>query len=453
MSGRRIGVVGGGLAGISAALEAADGGAEVVLVERRPSLGGLTTSIRHNGLSFDNGQHVFLRCCTSYRGLLHRINASSQVFLQARLEVPVLSPNGVVASITRSRLPAPFHLAGSLARYRHLSIRERGHLGTAAVALLRLDPDDVSLDDISFGAWLAQRGQGDRAIDRLWNLIALPTINVSANEASLKLAVKVFRVGLLDEADAGDIGWSSVPLAELHGANAAAALEAAGVEAVLGTPVTSIEPISGGTFGLRTDGRQINVDALVVATPARAAVALGAVDDPTCADRLGASPIVNIHLLFDRRVTDLSFAACIDSPIQFIFDRTASSGATSGQCLAISLSAADDYIGRRSHELVHSFTEATAVMFPAARNANLLDAFVTRERAATFRASPGTDSFRPASETKTPGLFLAGAWCDTGWPATMEGAVRSGTLAATSALGHLAGVAGRRERHLEEAVT
>jgi squalene-associated FAD-dependent desaturase len=448
----RLGVVGGGLAGIAAALTAADGGAEVVLLERRPTLGGLTSSIQRNGLSFDNGQHVFLRCCTEYRELLGRMGATSQVLLQRRLDVPVLRPGGASASIGRSRLPAPFHLAGALARYRHLSLRERAGLLGAALALRRLDPDDALLDAIAFGPWLAEHGQSERAIERLWNLIALPTLNVPAGEASLKLATKVFRVGLLDRADAGDIGWSAVPLGELHGANAAQALGAAGVEVALSSPVGSVERSAGGGFVVTTGTRKLAVDTVIVATPPRSAVALGAFEDGRAAEALGASPIVNVQLLLDRRVTELPLAACVDSPIQFVFDRTSSSGATSGQCLAISLSAATAYIGRRSADLASYFMEAIADVFPAARNARLLDAVVTRERAATFLPRPGSHALRPASTTRTPGLFLAGAACDTGWPATMEGAVRSGRDSAARALCFL-GRGRREQRPLEEAVT
>ncbi len=344
MSPVRIGVVGGGLAGIAAALAAADGGAEVVLVERRPALGGLTTSIRRNGLSFDNGQHVFLRCCTAYRDFIERIGAAEQVFVQARLDLPVLAPDGSRASIRRTALPAPLHLLGSLARYRHLSVRERVQLARPALALRRLEPEDALLDDVSFGDWLAGKGQSSRAVEHLWNLIALPTLNVPASRAPLGLATKVFRVGLLDRADAGDIGWSRVPLAELHGQNAARALAAAGVETVLGSPVSSIDRSPGGSFTVTSAGRRMVVDAVVVATPPRVSAALGAFGDPDAAERLGTSPIVNVHLVLDRQVIDLPLVACVNSPIQFIFDRTASSGATSGQCLAISLSAADEYI-------------------------------------------------------------------------------------------------------------
>jgi squalene-associated FAD-dependent desaturase len=433
----RIGVVGGGLAGIAAALSAADAGAEVVLVERRPSLGGLTSSIQHNGLSFDNGQHVFLRCCTAYRAFLERIGGADQVYLQRRLDVPVLAPNGQRATISRNALPAPLHLAGSLAKYRHLSVFERARLVGAALALRRLDPDDPSLDEVSFADWLKRHGQSARAIDRLWNLIALPTINVSAQDASLALAVKVFRVGLLDQSDGADMGWSKVPLAQLHGANGLRALDAAGVNTQLNASVSSIERTSSGSFLIGAAEKSLSVDAVIIATSPRALASFGVPAGESIAEGLGSSPIVNVHLVLDRRVTDLAMAAVVDSPIEYIFDRTESSGVTSGQCLVLSLSAADRYLGVGSPELVSTFLAALRDLFPAAREAQLVDALVTRERAATFRASPGVGAFRPAMTTEVPGLFLAGAWCSTGWPATMEGAVRSGNQAASEALAHL----------------
>jgi squalene-associated FAD-dependent desaturase len=432
----RVGIVGGGLAGITAALSAADAGAHVVLVERRPSLGGLTSSIHHNGLSFDNGQHVFLRCCTEYLAFLERIGAADQVYLQRRLDVPVLAPDGSRATIKRSAWPAPLHLAGSLAKYRHLSIGERARLVRAALALRRLDPDDRSLDEVSFADWLVRHGQSARAIDRLWNLIALPTLNVATRDASLALAVKVFRVGLLDRSDGADMGWSKVPLAELHGTNATRALSAAGVETLLNASASSIERTSTGSFVIGA-AEGVVVDAVIVATSPRALASFGVPSGAKIAEGLGASPIVNVHLVFDRKITDLEMAAVIDSPIEYLFDRTASSGVRSGQCLAISLSAADRYLGVGSPELVATFLAALRDLFPAAREARLVDSLVTRERAATFRAAPGARAFRPATTTDVPGLFLAGAWCDTGWPATMEGAVRSGNLAARQALAHL----------------
>ena len=327
MSRPRLVVIGGGLAGMSAALSAADAGCEVTLVERRRRLGGLTWSFERNGRWFDNGQHVFMRCCNEYRAFIERLGMSGSVTLQPRLEVPVLSPAGTRASIRRSGLPAPLHLAVAIARYRHLSVADRGSLVRAILALQKLDPEDPELDNVTFGEFLAGHGQSPRAVAALWNLIVLPTLNLPAERASLALAVKVFRTGLLDTADGGDMGWSNVPLGELHGDAGERALSSAGVEMVFGTAVEQISPAGGG-FTVTAGARSVEASAVVVATPPPVTAGLvpPAAGLPDLSG-LGTSPIVNVHLVLDRRVTDLPFAAGVDSPVQFIFDRTGSSGA------------------------------------------------------------------------------------------------------------------------------
>ncbi|MGH9008195.1 MAG: hydroxysqualene dehydroxylase HpnE [Acidimicrobiales bacterium] len=442
MSRAEVVVVGGGLAGIAAALDAADAGAGVTLLERRGKLGGLTWSFQRKGRWFDNGQHVFLRCCTAYREFLERIGATSMTHLQPRLEVPVLAPGGRTSVISRSSLPAPLHLLGSLARYRHLTLADRARLARPALGLRRLDLDDPALDDRTFGSWLAERGQRPAAIAALWNLIALPTLNVSADEASLALAAMVFRTGLLDRAEAGDIGWSSVPLGELHGEQAAKALDEAGVEVHLAAVVDALET-SGPRRVLRAGGRSYAADAVIVTTPPE--VSAGLLGDGVLGPvaRLGASPIVNVHLVLDRKVTDLAMFACVESSVQFVFDRTGSAhfgsaaAATGEQCLSISLSGAEADVGRRPEDLISSYRDALGDVLPAVRDANLLDGVVSRERSATFRAVPGSASLRPSVTTSLDRVLVAGAWCDTGWPATMEGAVRSGSAAAAAALARI----------------
>ena len=446
MSASRVVVVGGGLAGISAALAAADGGAEVALVERRARLGGLTWSFERKGRWFDNGQHVFLRCCTAYREFIDRIGANDQVHLQPRLDIPVLAPGGTRADITRTNLPSPLHLAGALARYRHLSVSDRLRLGRATLALRRLDLDDPALDDETFGSWLARHGQRPAAIERLWDLITLPTVNVPASEASLALAAKVFRTGLLDRADGADVGWSLVPLSELHGANGNRALEDAGVELLLGTSVEGIDGPSAGHAGhtVKTAERALKADAVVVATAPGVAETMLPAGVLPAVSGLGTSPIVNVHLVLDRRVTDLPLAAAVGSPVQFVFDHTGAAGMDPGgsaQCLVVSLSAADRYLGQRPEDLIRTFHGALGDLFPTARRAELIDGVVSREHTATFRGAPGTGALRPSSATSVPGVFVAGAWCDTGWPATMEGAVRSGNDAAGAVLAFLGSAA------------
>ena len=231
----------GGSPGSSAALELADGGASVTLLERRPRLGGATWSFQRRGLWFDNGQHVFLRCCTSYLAFLERIGATSLVHLQDRLDVPVMAPGARTARLRRGHLPAPLHLGASLARYHHLSLGDRLRLGRAALALRSIDLADPALDTTTFAEFLGRHGQQPAAIERLWDVICTPTVNVRADDASLLLAATVFQIGLLTEAAGGDIGWSRVPLSQLHAEPARAALERAGATVRTSAAVETIQ--------------------------------------------------------------------------------------------------------------------------------------------------------------------------------------------------------------------
>jgi len=433
--GRRVAVVGGGLAGITAALDLADAGADVTLLEVRTRLGGAAYSFERDGLEIDNGQHVFLRCCTDYRALIRRLGVEGNTHLQQRLSIPVLAPGGRRGSLARSGLPTPLHLAGALARYPFLSLGERLHAAGTARALSKLDLDDRTLDAQSFGSWLEERGESQAAVDSLWNLIALPTLNLPAERASLAMAAKVFQTGLLDAADAGDVGYSRVPLSRLHAEPAERALRAAGVDVRVKSRVQAVRP----GVEVESDAGVLAYDAAVVAVPHDRAAALlpsGAVEQPI--EQLGTSPIVNAHVIYDRRVTELPLAAGLGTPVQWLFDRTKESGLDGGgQHLALSLSGADREMGMSNEQLRDELVSALEHLLPGAREARVVDFFVVREHAATFRAEPGSGRLRPGPRTSVPGLFLAGAWTDTGWPATMEGAVRSGHAAAREALATL----------------
>ena len=414
----RAAVVGGGLAGIAAALELADHGAEVTLLEARSRLGGATFSVEREGLWLDNGQHVFLRCFTEYLGLLGRLGVADRVVLQERLDIPVLAPGGRCSHLRRSGLPAPFHLAGAIARYRFLSPAERLRVLPAARALAKIDLADPALDERTFADWLADHGQSPRAIDALWNLITLPAVNLPADEASLSLGAMVFKVGLLDEASSADLGYAAVPLQQLHGDAAERALADAGVDVRPKTRARTLAEVEG--------------DAVVLAVPHDEAATI--VPGIERVRGLGFSPILNVHVVYDRRVCEHEFAAGLGTPVQFVFDRTASSGLGRGQYLAVSVSGASAYADRTLDELRAEFLPALAELFPRAREARIERFFVTREPEATFRGAPGTRALRPGPLTQVEGLYLAGAWTDTGWPATMEGAVRSGLAAARAAL-------------------
>lgn len=442
-----VAVIGGGLAGITAALRCRDAGAEVTLYEARPKLGGLTHSFRRGDLDVDNGQHVFLRCCTAYQDLLGRLGVADQVTLQDRLDIPVRAPGLTrTARLRRNGLPAPMHLGASLLRYPLLDTAQRVRFVRAALAMRRLDRTDPAVDTRSFGDWLAEHKQDRATIDAMWDLVGIATLNAGADQASLALAAMVFQVGLLTDPGAADIGWASVPLQRLHGDAAVRALEMNGASVAVGAKVDVVEPRERRWLVGAKGGEQL-VDAVVLAVPPAATERLappGSIAlEPGYAAKLGTSPIVNVHVVLDRRVLDTPFVAGVGTPIQWVFDRTVQSGMheggshSDGQYLAVSVSAADDFIDLPVATLRERLLPDLVALLPAMARAEIVDFFVTREREATFRPAPGSGALRPPATTRAPGLFLAGAWTDTGWPATMEGAVRSGDAAAVALLSHV----------------
>jgi uncharacterized protein with NAD-binding domain and iron-sulfur cluster len=529
VSPARVAVIGGGLAGITAAVALAEAGAKVTLLEARPRLGGATCSFARDGLVVDTGQHIYLGCCTAYRGLLDKLGMTAHAPIQDRFDITVLAPgsrpagsggttpltprcagSGATTPLTprcagsggttpltprrgqlrRTALPGPLHMLPALARYPFLSLTERASVARPALAIRRVDPAAPGVDEQRFGDWLAARGQSDRSRRSLWDLFTVSALNIAGDDASLSLAATVVKTGLLGKNNAADIGVPALPLGELHGDAAATLLAKLGAQVLLGAKVTAIEvgapasPDPAGPADLRAsaassadpsrprfrvrlarpvdpiypgaeisddaDTTEIPADAVVLAVPHETAARLippGALPDATVAGwaGLGASPIVNVHVIYDRPVLDLPFAAAVDSPVQWVFDRTRISGldrlstpassasataARRPQYLAISLSAADEYVDVPAAVLREQFVSALAELLPAAQEAQVTEFFVTRERRATFRQAPGTARLRPRAGTRLPGLVLAGAWTDTGWPDTMESAVRSGLAAA-----------------------
>jgi hydroxysqualene dehydroxylase len=451
----RVAVLGGGLAGISAALRLADVGCAVTLVEAKPRLGGLTASFRRGELDIDTGQHVFLRCCTSYRALLDRLHVTPLTTLQTRMDVPVVrARDGHRARLRRGNLPVvagvPLHLGRSLLGYSVLPVAARLSTSRAALALRSVDAADAATDGQSFGSWLGRHGQSPAAVEALWDLVGVATLNARADDASLALAATVFQLGLLTDAGAADIGWSNVALQELHGDSAIRELAVAGVEVRLHCRADTVEmngtEMNGAGWVVHAAAGDIAADAVVVALPPAPTERLLPADALDLAagwsSRLGSTPIVNVHAVFDRAVMDEAFLACVGSPLQWLFDRSAPAGLSTGQYLAASLSAADEVATLPVGEIRSRLLPELERVLPRARGATLVDFFVTREPHATFRQAPGSAHWRPPATTRHAGLVLAGAHTATGWPATMEGAVRSGNTAADAVLD----VARRRRR-------
>lgn len=444
-------ILGGGIAGIAAALELLDSGRTVTLVEARNFLGGRAFSFTDStsGQVLDNGQHVIVGCCTEFIGFLERLGVRDRWFLQDRLHIPVFSRNRKEGALSASRLPSPLHLLPSFLAYPHLSVSDKLWVLWGMARAGFIDRNVPKLDDITFYQWLRDNGQSERAIDNLWNLVVEPTLNDNVRKVSAAMGLMIVQEGLLASANGGNLGYASHGLLSSIGEPARRALEERGATLLLGDAVRLVRV----TRGVEGEGIWGEVDAVELASGRRidAAEFISALPfstllrllPPEVADlelfakagRLQWSPILNLHLRYDRTVMSEPLRAFVDSPLQWVFNRNAIAGAVAGggQMVTISVSAAWDYIDISREELVRMFLAEMAVAFPAASEANVLNVTVVKQREATFRCLPGAGSLRPGPATPLSNLFLAGEWTNTGWPSTMEGAVRSGQLAAQAA--------------------
>ena len=396
----KVAVVGGGLAGLAAALDLVDAGHTVTVFEARPTLGGAVQTLPERegdpDPPPDNGQHIALGCFTEYLDFLERIGEGGS-FLRTRLALPVLDENGAVASI-EPRL-------GSLLRYRHLPTRDRIRipLVTARCRNARPTPGET------FGALLRRLGASDAAIDRFWDVFVRPALNLPCDEADADAGLFTVRTALLGPRANSDLVLPTRPLGHMHGDAAGAALTAAGAT-------------------VRTDARvatfdELDADAIVVAVPPSESARLLGEPEPDLED----SPIVSVHLWFASPLLEQPLAALLGSDAHWVFDRGALTGSRPkrGQYLTVVSSGVPELLEVRGRELVERIA---AQLTERLGEAELLWSRVSREPYATVALRPGVD--RPGVETSLPHVARAGTWTDTGWPATMESAIRSGRRAA-----------------------
>ncbi|HTX02929.1 MAG TPA: hydroxysqualene dehydroxylase HpnE [Candidatus Acidoferrales bacterium] len=408
MATSRVAIVGGGLAGLSAALALKERGHEVELFERTRLLGGRATSFAVDGHEVDNGQHVFLACCTEFIRFVDGVGMAENLHLQERFDVLVIG-KGVRSRLRAANLPAPLHLAWSLLRYTPLRLGAR--LGIAR-ALLGLRTDVAELPDETFAAWLRRNRQGAEEIRAFWDPFLVPALNVPLEAMTLRDAAFVLQTAFLSDGGAARFGWSTVPLARIAEA-AARKLD----HVHISTPVASLE-LGGAEIGVVLADQRRAFDKVVLAVPPAQAARLSGIKTLDAYEPHG---ILDIHLWTDSQSLDFDFAALLDSPVQWVFQKDCG-------YLCCSLSAADDYLTATTASLVERTWGELCAALPALRTAKIVQSAVTRNPTATYMPKPGVR--RPHARTEFPNLALAGSWLETGWPDTMESAVRSGLAAA-----------------------
>jgi squalene-associated FAD-dependent desaturase len=434
------------LAGLAAGCALAEAGFRVTLFERRSYLGGRASSYQHPGTGeiVDNCQHVLLGCCTNLLDFYRRAGVQDKIRWYEKLTF--LEPGGRASVITPSALPAPLHTALAFLRADCLSIRDKMAIGRAMAALAPSIPADRGE---SFLDWLKRHGQTEQAIERFWKTILVSALNEDLDQVSVPYAAQVVRESFLKSAAAGRMGIPTVPLTELY-STAGDYIRARGGEIQFRAGVESFQTVPF-AVNVTTNGQEQKFDYLVLAVPFDV---LGRIlpDTPSAAPLAAAlgqfstSPITGIHLWFDRQISDLDHAVLLDRTIQWMFHKSRlievreneARENGKGSYVELVVSCSRSLVEKSKAEIVDMAVKEAQEFFPGAREAKLLKSTVIKEVNATYSPRPGIDRHRPKPETAWPRVFLAGDFTATGWPATMEGAVRSGYLAA-EALARFAG--------------
>jgi squalene-associated FAD-dependent desaturase len=427
---KSIAIVGGGVAGLAAGCALADAGYKVTLFERKPYLGGRASSYEHPGTGevVDNCQHVLLGCCTNLINLYERIGSAQDVRWFDTLTF--ITPDGVRSELKPSFLSAPFHSSPAFLRTKFLDVSDKIAISRGLAAMMR---EPLQNNGKNFLQWLREHKQTERAVRRFWEPVLVSALNEDLGRCSLRYASLVFRDSFLKSARAGEMGVPAVPLTELY-SKAKGYIEQRGGAVRLRTAVEQVASGANGvtlTLGLDGNGEEFAADAVIVAAPWLTAAKLL----PQMAEQLArieSSSITGIHLWFDRVITDLPHAVLLDRTIQWMFHKSLlqPKRESTGSYVELVVSASKGLIDKSRQEIIDLAVSELAEFFPAVREAKLEKATVVKELHATYSVLPGADEFRPRQATADPCVFLAGDWTATGWPSTMEGAVRSGYLAA-----------------------
>ncbi|MCH8046465.1 MAG: FAD-dependent oxidoreductase [Planctomycetes bacterium] len=440
----KVAVIGGGLAGLAAAVALADEGIGVELFEATARLGGRAGSFADpaSGELIDHCQHVSMGCCTNLADFCRRVNIAD-CFRRDRV-LHFIGPDGRHFPLAASRwLPAPLHLAPALWKLGYLSLGEKIGIGRAMGRLMRMS-SAAAEEGPTVGQWLRDQRQSQRAIDRFWSVVLVSALSETVDRASLAAARKVFVDGFLASRRGYEIEVPTVALGEMYGRRMIDVLAARGVAVHLSTSVTSLEGDERAVQEVCfADGTRQHYDAVIVAVPWRRVGALlasslaGALPQLHLLDQIESAPITAVHLWFDRPITTLPHAVLIDRLSQWVFNHGAQNAEPPEHYYQVVVSASRDLAGRDRDEIAAEVHDELASVWPAAGAARLLRHRIVTQPHAVFSVCVGVDRLRPSQTTPIPNLFLAGDWTATGWPATMESAVRSGYLAAQAALASL----------------
>jgi squalene-associated FAD-dependent desaturase len=446
MSSKSVIVIGGGLAGLSSGVALAEAGFRVRLLEQRPHLGGRAASyVLPGGEHVDNCQHVTLGCCTNLTDFYSRAGAAGKIQFFDRLDFA--APDGRRGHMKAVALPAPLHMAPSFAMFTLLGWADKRAIAGALLAIARSGgrPADVSSGGtgISMLAWLRNHGQPDRAIRRFWEVVLVSALDEELDRIDAQYGIDVFWKAFLSTRAGYRIGIPRVPLGDLYD-GCREAITMRGGEVVLRAPVRGLMVANGKVEGVRReDGSVETADYYLAAVPQDVLPELLPADVVeresvfSNLKNLQASPITGVHLWFDRTVMHEPFLTLVDCTTQWVFNKTQLYGAgreNGGQYLQLVISASYSLTQRSRQEIIALCLEEIRGVLPATRQATLVKGTVVKEMSATFSPAPGSDQWRPAQKSPLAGLFLAGDWTATRWPSTMEGAVRSGYLAAEAIL-------------------